>query len=708
MKRFFSSLLIFAIIFTMLPAGAWATENPVPDRPLLKLVSTNSVRVEADSRTTVSIELENFGTISATDIVASLYSDSTGAVIVTGGTVKPIASINAGSKGKVNFSIDIDSDVAEGTYTLPYSVVYFGTTVESEPSEEEESEPTSGSAITTATKYELSGTINVRVSSAPVTVPDLLISKVDLIPAIVLPGQDFVAGFEIENNGDGPARDIKVTLGGLSSETFSLRTVLGTKTITSISRGRKAYVSFELKASKGLTPGSYPVTLNMTYKNDKGEVIGPQSEQINIQVGSNLEQASTLLLQNISYPSGPLGQNKEVKVTFEIRNQGQSVAKKVVIKAESTDTTGLVPKSLSTAKIEAIAPGEVVSLQFLFLTAPNASTSNYPINITVEYTDDLASPGSRDPISQMIGIFVNAPTPPDGNANLSTPKLIIDKYSFNPVLVEAGKNFEMFLSFYNTNSSRSVRNIKIFLTAEEETDSGSVFTPVNSSNTFYIDSIAPKGRVEKTITMFTIPDAKAKTYTITAHFEYEDSAANPYQAQEFIGIPVIQQSRLETGEIGYFPESYVGQSTPISLEFYNTGKVTLYNMMVKLEGDFQTENGQYYVGNFNSGSSEYFEGYVIPSQPGELTGDIVFTFEDSTGQMQELRKPFALNVMDMMPMPEYPGEYPPIDEPRPGGTGGWQSFLLPGAIGLAAIIGGIVFYRKRKAKKVMKEMEIDE
>ncbi len=422
-------------------------------------------------------------------------------------------------------------------------------------------------------------------------------------------------------------------------------------------------------------------------------------------MGSNLEQAANLLLQNITYPSGPLGQNKEVKVSMEIRNQGQSIAKNVVVNADSQESSGLVPKSLSTAKIDAIAPGETVKVEFLFLTAPNAMTSNYPINITVDYTDDLVSPELRDQISQMIGVFVNAP---DEDANLSTPKLIIDRYSFSPTMVEAGQNFEMYLSFYNTNSSRAVRNIKIFLTAEEETDSGSVFTPVNSSNTFYIDSIAPKGRVEKTITMFTIPDAKAKTYTITANFEYEDSAANPYQAQEFIGIPVVQQSRLETGEVGYFPESYVGQSTPVSVEFYNTGKVTLYNMMVKLEGDFQTENGQYYVGNFDSGSSEYFEGYIIPMNPGELSGDIVFTFEDSTGQMQEVRKPFTLNVMDMMPMPEFPEGEPPFEEPMPEGSGGIKSFLIPAGVALAAIVAGVIFYRNRKAKKTPEEMEIDE
>ena len=681
MKRFFSSLLIFAMIFTMLPTEVWGTEPSAPAN--LIITSSNTVRSEAGERETLEIDLENIGENAAVNIVGRIKPDNSGMIAINSSSFYNIEEILPEDQDTLEYQIEIDEDIASGTYSLSIEIVYFDEF--------------------TSEEITLDYSINVRVTSSPTT-PEILISRVDVMPLIVFPGADFVVGFELENDGDGPARDIKATLKGLSIDAFSLRSGLSTKTLTTINRGKKDYIYFELKAAKSLIAGNYELELELSYKDDSGEKIGPESEGFSIQVGSNSEQASSLLLQNISYPTAPLGQNKEVKVLFEIRNQGQSVAKDVVINAESLDTSGLVPKSLSTAKIDAIAPGEVVKLQFLFLTAPNASTSNYPINITVDYTDDLVSPDPREPISQMIGVFVNAP---NEDANLSTPKLIIDKYSFNPTIVKAGQTFDMFLSFYNTNNSRTVRNIKIFLTADVEAESGSVFTPVNSSNTFYIDSIAPKGRVENTITMFTIPDAKAKTYTITAHFEYEDSAANPYEAQEFIGIPVVQQSRLETGEVGFFPESYVGQSTPISVEFYNTGKVTLYNMMVKLEGDFQTENGQYYVGNFNSGSSEYFEGYVIPSQPGELTGDIVFTFEDSTGQMQEMRKPFTLNVMDMMPMPEFPEGEPPIEEPMPG-QGGWKSFLLPGALVLAAMIGGIVFYRKRKAKKVMKEMEIDE
>ena len=145
---------------------------------------------------------------------------------------------------------------------------------------------------------------------------------------------------------------------------------------------------------------------------------------------------------------------------------------------------------------------------------------------------------------------------------------------------------------------------------------------------------------------------------------------------------------------------------PISLEFFNTGKVTLYNMMVKLDGDFQTENASYYVGNFATGSSEYFEGMVIPSQPGELKGAVLFTYEDSTGQMQELRKEFTLNVMEMPPMEEFPGEMPPMEEEPAGLKGILKSkWLWISLVAILAVVGGVIFYKKKKKKK---EMAFDE
>ena len=89
---------------------------------------------------------------------------------------------------------------------------------------------------------------------------------------------------------------------------------------------------------------------------------------------------------------------------------------------------------------------------------------------------------------------------------------------------------------------------------------------------------------------------------------------------------------------------------------------------------------------------------VIPSEPGELTGNIVFSYEDSTGEVIEIEKEFSLNVMDAMPMDEFPDDMPPEEEAKGikkllKSKGFWITIILIGAG-----IGGFVFYKKKKKK----------
>ncbi|TJX13405.1 hypothetical protein E9840_09685 [Tissierella creatinini] len=695
MKRISSFILTLLLIFTTMPTigltEGLPDEEPIPGNPRLYLTSSRTINADPGDTVSVPITIENNSNDPAYNISISADISGNGEVYIAGSGYESISSLNPGRERKVDFKVTVDERAESGNYTMTFDVEY-------------ENDGLPPSTLSTSEK------VYIRVSLVEKT-PQVKVSRLDIMPSSTInPGDNLVVGFELENTGDGPAKDIKAAIKGLSNDTFTLQTGLSTKTVNLIDRGKKNYVYFELKSSKRLSPGNYEMEMDLSYKDDKNEVI---TEPYNffVNVASNSDKSSRLLIQNLTFPTGSIGQNKQVNVTFDLKNQGQTPAKNIIVRAESQDQSGLVPKSLSMSRLDYIDPGTSVPLKFEFLTTKGGETKNYPIEITVEYTDELIEPDLRDGINQFVGIFAVAPEEKDPDANQPTPKLIIDKYSFEPSLVKAGENFTMNLSFFNTNSSKAVKNIKIFLTSDERTDSdsnsagGSVFTPVDSSNTFYIESIPPKGRVEKRITMFTVPDAAAKTYTLTANFEYEDSQANPFTATELIGVPVVQQSKLETGEIGYPLEAYVGQSAPISVEFFNTGKVTLYNMMVKIEGDFQTENGQLYVGNFTSGSSEYFEGYVIPNAPGMLAGEVIFSYEDSTGQEQELRKDFSLNVMDMPMEPGFPGEEPPIGEP----TGGIFSnkLLWGGLIGLIAVATGVIVHKKRKKKK-LEAMEIDD
>lgn len=699
MKRFLSIFLAMILVLIQIPSIGVADtpNNNKPDntdsssyyKPSLMIEDGLIPEVNAGSNIAVEFELKNTG-YTATDIVVTPIFGADSPFTSNNLTNSiPMGSISKGSKKTVKLEMAISPTAMPGSYPIPVKISYNYVSYAVDP-------PVKYNETYEAIVY-------VKISSKS-TQPKLIISKNITTPEIILPGQDVKLSILFENKGSVDVKNVSVKLEGLDNDKgFYIASGSDIAYVKNVSGNLVSYADFYLKASNSIKKGAHKLSVTFSYNGIS------ETQAIYLSVGGDSEQNSNILLENLEYPTTPIKANDNFVLKFDLRNNGGVNANNVLVKVESSDPT-IIPKTTSIKKINTIAADGKESLEFIFSPTADAITKNYPLNISIEYDDEFNQDSEvKHKINQYVGIYVEKS---GEDSSKGKPKLIIDKYNFTPQLVRAGENFEMNLSFYNTSSNKTVKNIKIFLTAESGTNTdspgagSSAFTPVDSSNTFYIDSIPPRGKVEKKITMFTIPDAIAKTHTITANFEYEDSEGNELKDVELIGVPVVQNSRLETAELSYYPEAMVGQPMPISLEFYNTGKVTLYNMMVKLEGDFQTENGSSYIGNFATGSSEYFEGMVMPSEPGELKGAVLFTYEDSTGQMQELRKEFTLNVMEMPPMEEFPGEMPMPEEGKGGFKGILKSKWLWISIAtIVAIVGGIIFYKKKKKKK---EMAFDE
>lgn len=287
------------------------------------------------------------------------------------------------------------------------------------------------------------------------------------------------------------------------------------------------------------------------------------------------------------------------------------------------------------------------------------------------------------------------------------PKIVIDTYTMDPNPVAAGDKFNLVMTFYNTNGENSIRNLKVTISTADTTQaSGTVFIPDNTSNTFYARYIAPEGEVTKRVTMYCVPDAAQRTYTMTATFEYEDADGNQYTSTENFGIPVVQRVELNTAQLNMPTELMVGQPAYIPLQYYNTGKSTLYNLKIKVEGDLKTEVSEQYVGNMQSGAQDSFELNAIPEQPGEVSGKIIFTYEDVTGTEYTKEVPFAANVMDMQfPEPgedDFMGEMP--TEPQ-------QPFYMNPLLWIGVVLAAVVVFlivRRRKKKKEEEALEIHE
>ena len=216
--------------------------------------------------------------------------------------------------------------------------------------------------------------------------------------------------------------------------------------------------------------------------------------------------------------------------------------------------------------------------------------------------------------------------------------------------------------------------------------------------------------------MYTVPDAQAKTYVVTAVFEYEyeeNGQLKTNKMEDVFGIPVIQPAKLEVTEVIVSEPAYVGEPLYISSEFYNMGRVKLSNLMVKVESDdFDTREANYFVGNFEIGASDYYEAAITPLKPGESRGKVVYTFEDAAGEEYRIEKEFTVNVMEAAPVIN---PFPGFDNPgdfRPGmempGEKASKFPVIPVVIGGVVLVGIVVLIIVLKRRKKRKELMLDE
>ncbi|GAA0728101.1 hypothetical protein GCM10008905_26520 [Clostridium malenominatum] len=488
----------------------------------------------------------------------------------------------------------------------------------------------------------------------------------------------------IKNIGSHAAKNLIITPDLTDKECpFTLEYGTLSKAIETINSKETANIEFKLRIKNNVAEGMYPLKLNFKYSNVFGDKAVTMVETINVKI-VNDSVMPKLQLEKITTTPTDIKPGEKVMVDFVVKNKGTIEAKDVKVVVDGIGKNFVIVNNSNSQYLGTIAGEEAKNIKLELQAADNIEKGGQAIDLKLS---------GKDIPEETYKFFVNVG---GGGANLN-PKLIIDRYSFQPKLVRAGQNFDMNLSFFNTNANKSVKNIKITLTVDEKTEgSGSVFSPVNTSNTFYIDEIPPKGRVEKNITMFTVPDAKAKTYTLTANFEYEDEDGKELKATELIGVPVVQQTKLEIGNIELPPEGFIGQPIPINVQFYNKGKVTLSNVMIELKGDFSTENGQYFLGNFEAGNSESYDGSVIPNAPGPLKGTLVFSYDNTAGEHVEVKKDFNINVMEMPAMEPGMDNMPPDMKPATSK----KKLIISSSLFLVTVAGFII-WKKNKKKKGM-------
>jgi len=588
-----------------------------------------------------------------------------------------VASISANSTQDITFDIAILKTSPEGVFALKLNYEF---------------DNAYGNHFTS------SDTVYIRIENNNV-IPKLTVEDVSLRDANDASGSVFL-DLTVKNLGTLAADDVKVTLGGLKSGGFTTYNSTDVKYIDKVGGRGSQKVSYQLMMPTGGAAASNELSVKLEYKDSAGTAYTEQN-QVFIPAGEGEGSKPDLAFEKIVSPQSAIAANQDFNISFDLKNKGGAAAKSVKVTL-STDT-GIITKSLNPVYINNLDANKAESVTFKLFAQDEVTTKNFPIALNVEYEDIF---GVKYNGTQYVGVFV------ENDSGKTVPRIIIDNYSMDPFPVNAGDNFKLNMSFLNTSKSVDVSNIKVTITSEDGT-----FTPSESGNTFYLESIPAKGSVEREIMLSVKSNAEQKSYMMTVDFEYEDNKGNPFTAKETMSVNVLQSPRLVASEINIMPDTFVGQPTSIYLDFYNMGKSILYNLMITVEGDFEGENLSYYVGNFESGRTDYYDASITPMMAGTQTGSVLFSFEDANGKPIEVRKEFTLNVMEMMqegPMLDENGMpigmemgMPGMDG-MPGATPG-LSLWVYAAIGVVVLAAGVVVFvllRKRHARR--KEMSLDE
>lgn len=545
---------------------------------------------------------------------------------------------------------------------------------------------------------------------------DPLWSFVDIdVPEQALVGQEFEMNITVKNMGTGSGMfpEFRFTEESERKALSHFTVVSGTDGVydtmlTEVKGGETKTFTIKMKVNpetKELPEGS-KYRINCMIASDNWQVKGEKRynavQSFDLEVVYALSDPS-FVVEKVTFNPAVTAGVKETTATLVLKNISQSKANNVTATLEGSYITNggesnsgeknITVRDLSSTKqLYNIKGNQTVTVDYKLEL--NEDRKNNEMKLTIDYN------GAEKPQE----ILLNMPLPLQENKGGKEPKVIIQRYNVDPSKVLAGNYVTLNLFVENTNNL-AVNNVSIQLDVPTETSSsggtvssGTVFSPVDSSNTFYIDRIEGKQTALKTISMYVDPNATAKTYVVPVNIKYESTDGTKYESSDNVNIPVTQESKIEIISSNIPTMGNVGEPINVSMEFVNVGKVNLTNFKVRMEGDIPgKEENVFYLGTFNASESNEYSATIIPEEEGVLSGSVAMSYIDADNQEVSMEIPFSIEIGPAIDYGDMTEPMEPI--PEPGLLDKLKQHWLPIVLGIVIVVQAIILIRiKRKAK----------
>ncbi len=276
-----------------------------------------------------------------------------------------------------------------------------------------------------------------------------------------------------------------------------------------------------------------------------------------------------------------------------------------------------------------------------------------------------------------------------------SPNIIISGYSFGGDYVTNGQKFTLNYTLKNTSASITVKNIIV------KVGSGENLVISKDTDTFFVDSIAPKGTKSLSIALTPMMSATTSSYPVNigVSFEYFDGDTK-YQgsADLNVTVPLQQEQKLRLENVGFSEtEIYSGNDYEFCYKIINSGYAKAGNMEAKVYDADGNLLASSYLGSLAASAELNNAGnlYIAFDQAGTETLKFVLSYEDDLGNSQSLSETTELEVLEYVP-PVSEEEEIPMEET--GGVPIWAWIALLILIAAASTFS-ILHARKKKAQK---------
>ena len=544
--------------------------------------------------------------------------------------------------------------------------------------------------------------------------PLLTIQNIEA-PDKVAVGQEFEIQVTVKNMGTGPAMNTKFKFTeDKERKALSNFSVVGgdgdtyDTMVTEIKGGETKIFSIALKVNENTRelPAGSKYRINCTLECSNWNSIDnfTTATSFELEVSYALSEPN-FVVENVTFNPAVTEGVTETTATIHLKNISDAKANNVVTTLSGTEIGSTGSKNISvrdltnTKQLYTVNGQQKVAVEYQL--SLNKDRKNNEMLFTITYN------GQERPQE----VLLNMPLPLNESVNGREPKVIIKQYKVNPTKVLAGNNVTLSLYIENTNSL-PVNNVSIQLDVPTETSStggsvsgGTVFSPVNSSNTFYLDRIEGKEVAVKNINMYVDPNASAKTYIVPVNISYEGTDGTKYTAGDNVNIPVGQESKVDIISTNVQSHGNVGEPLSIAMEFVNIGKVNLTNFKVSLDGDIPGKGENvYYIGNFNVGDTDEYSAMIYPENEGILAGNIRISYIDGDNQEVIIDEPFSSEIGPAIDYSAMMEPVMPMPEPEPAFAEKLKSNLLTIIIGIVAIAEGAILFKSKRKEKAEEEL----